>query len=53
MNIKYVVFWVPQKVMDPMVEGFAFGSAKCYIYNIIIFSLTLRKHMQHLQKVFD
>jgi len=39
--------------MDPMVEGFGFGSVKCYIDNIIVFSLTPRKHMQHLQKVFD
>jgi hypothetical protein len=39
--------------MDPMEEGFGFGLAKCYIDNIIVFSLTPRKHMQHLQKVFD
>jgi hypothetical protein len=30
-----------------------FGFSKCYIHDIIIFSLTPRYHMQHLQEVSD
>jgi len=39
-----------QRVMDKMLAGFCF--AKWYIDDIIIFSLTLRNHMKHYQKVF-
>jgi hypothetical protein len=36
--------------MDQVLASFSF--AKCYIDDIIIFSLTLGNHMQHYQKVF-
>jgi hypothetical protein len=29
--------------------GFGFGFAKCYIDDIIVFNLTIRNYMQHLQ----
>jgi hypothetical protein len=34
-----------QMVIDQMLVGFGF--AKCYIYDIIIFSMTLGDHMHH------
>jgi hypothetical protein len=39
-----------QWVMDQVLVGFNF--AKCYIDDIIVFSLTLGDHMHHYQKVF-
>jgi hypothetical protein len=39
-----------QKVIDWMLLGLGF--AKCYTNDIIIFSLTSKNHMYHLQKVF-
>ncbi len=39
-----------QKVMDRVLAGLGF--AKCYIDNIIVFSLTQGGHMHHLWEVF-
>jgi hypothetical protein len=39
-----------QKVMDRILVGLDF--AKCYIDDILVFSLTLRGHMHHLWEVF-
>jgi len=39
-----------QRVMDRVLVGLGF--AKCYINDIIIFSLTVGNHMHHLQEVF-
>jgi hypothetical protein len=39
-----------QEVMDKILMGFGF--AKCYIDDIIVFNLTIRNHMQHLQWLF-
>jgi hypothetical protein len=39
-----------QKVMDRVLAGLDF--AKCYIIDIIVFSLTLGDHLHHLQKLF-
>jgi hypothetical protein len=36
--------------MDQILVNFSF--AKCYIDDIIVFNLTLRNHMHHLQEVF-
>jgi len=36
--------------MHQMLMGFGF--AKCYIDDIIVFNLTIRNHMQHLQHLF-
>ncbi len=38
-----------QRVMDQVLDSFAF--AKCYINNIIIFSLTKTDDIHHLQEV--
>ncbi len=40
-----------QQVMDKMIIGLSF--VRCYIDDMIIFSLTPRDHMQHLHEVFD
>jgi putative transposase len=39
-----------QRVMDQVLAGLNF--TKCYINDIIVFSLTPRDHMHHLQEVF-
>jgi hypothetical protein len=39
-----------QRVMDQILAGFGF--AKCYIDDIIVFNLTPRDCMHHLQEVF-
>jgi hypothetical protein len=40
-----------QSVMDRVLASFGF--AKCYIDDIIVFSLTPWDHMYHLQEVFE
>jgi hypothetical protein len=39
-----------QRIMDQVLVGLSF--TKCYIDDIIVFSLTLANHMCHLQGVF-
>jgi hypothetical protein len=39
-----------QRVMDRMLARFIF--AKCYIDGIIVFSLTSKYHMHHIEEVF-
>ncbi len=40
-----------QRVMDQVLVGLDF--AKCYIIDIIVFSLTLGNHLHHLQELFE